>query len=307
MQRPSLLGEHRASQEVISGADQKAAAKRAALYTVVIAVLCIAVGFGIGTILGNGMSQRKLRNLAVADGNDLYGYIQLGSKKLAEMKKAVTAAQSKAAKMEFDADALSKLDEHTKKATPPPIGLSEIAKRNYQIYTGETVPILFTYASSWQQLYAVTRVHIARSENDRQSLEGWKGKFDKLVTSNYGIVFQPTDFGEGKAIVGNLVLITQPFDPAVTEYQIQFDEGTPVADGLKPAVYMVGSGDMSSEPEKWIMPLGDLSKLRLEEKAKKRFENYSQRMTEILEIIAAMEKNQQFLINQLGTIAAEVE
>lgn len=306
MQRPSLLGEQRPSQEAISAADQKAATKRTAIYTVVIALLCIGVGFAIGTILGNGCSQRKLRKLAVQDGNDLYGYIQDGSKKLADMKKQITAAQSKASKMEYDPAAIKALDEHTKKDNPPPIGLSEIAKRNYQIYTGETVPVLFTYANSWQQLYALTRTHVARSENDSDALENWKGKFETLAKNHYGIVFQTSDFGENKAVVGNLVLVTSPFDPAQEEYQIQYDEGTPVSEDLNPKVYMVGSGDLSAEPESWIMPLGDMSKLRLEEKAKKRFESYGQRMTEILELIQSMEKNQQFLINQLGTIAAEM-
>jgi hypothetical protein len=107
-------------------------------------------------------------------------------------------------------------------------------------------------------------------------------------------------------VAGNLVLVTQPFDPQVTEYSIQFDEGTPVSEDLKPSLYYEGSGDMSAEPEKWIMPLGGLSKLRLEEKAKKRFESYAQRLQELTEIIEGMEKNQQYLINQLGTIAAEI-
>jgi len=305
--RPSLVGETRPSMETVSAEDQKAASKRNALITFVVALLCIAVGFGIGTMLGNGCSQRKLRNLAVADGNDLYGLVQNGSKKLAEMKKAVVSAQGKAAKMEYDADSVAKLKDHTKKDNPAPISLSEVAKRNYQIYTGETVPVLFTYTSSWQELYALVRQHVARSENDKDALLAWKGKFEKVANSNYGIILAKEPFGEeAQALVGNLVLVTQPFDPSVTEYQIQFDEGTPVSEDFKPGVYLEGAGDIAAEPEKWILPLGQLSKLRLEEKAKKRFESYNARLGDISDLIEAMEKNQQFLINQLGTIAAEM-
>jgi hypothetical protein len=307
VQRPSLVGETRPSMETVSAEDQKAAGKRNALITAVVAILCVAVGFGIGTMLGNGCSQRKLRNLAVADGNDLYGLVQNGSKKLAEMKKAVVAAQGKAAKMEYDADAVAKLKDHTKKDNPAPISLSEVAKRNYQIYTGETVPVLFTYTSSWQELYRLVRQHVARSENDRDSLKAWKGKFEKVANSNYGIILSKEPFGEeAQALVGNLVLVTQPFDPSVEKYQIQFDVGTPVSEDFNPAVYLEGAGDIAAEPEGWILPLGNLSKLRLEEKAKKRFESYNGRLKDIFELIEGMEKNQQFLINQLGTIAAEM-
>lgn len=307
VQRPSLVGETRPSLETVSAEDQKASAKRSALITTAVALLCIAVGFGIGTMLGNGCSQRKLRNLAVADGSDLYGLVQNGSKKLAEMKKAVVSAQAKAAKMEYDAASVAKLDEHTKKDNPPPIGLSEVAKRNYQIYTGETVPVLFTYTNNWLELYRLVRQHVARSENDKQALEAWKGKFEKVANSHYGIILAKEPFGEeAQALVGNLVLVAQPFDPSVQEYPIQFDEGTPVSEDLKPGVYLEGSGDIAAEPEKWILPLGNLSKLRLEEKAKKRFESYNGRLKDIFDLVEAMEKNQQFLINQLGTIAAEM-
>ncbi|MBW2260339.1 MAG: hypothetical protein JRG91_00080 [Deltaproteobacteria bacterium] len=307
VQRPSLVGETRPSLETVSAEDQKASAKRNALITAVVAIMCIAVGFGIGSMLGNGCSQRKLRQLAVADGSDLYGLVQNGSKKLAEMKKAVVASRGKAAKMEFDAASIAKLKDHTKKDNPPPMGLSEVAKRNYQIYTGETVPVLFTYTSSWQELYRLVRQHVARSENDRKALKAWKGKFEKVASSNYGIILSKEPFGEeAQALVGNLVLVTQPFDPSVMEYQIQFDVGTPVSEDFKPAVYLEGSGDIAEEPAKWIMPLGNLSKLRLEEKAKKRFESYNVRLMDIFDLIEAMEKNQQFLINQLGTIAAEM-
>ena len=307
VQRPSLIGETRPSMETVSAEDQKAAGKRNALITTAVAVICIAVGFGIGTMLGNGCSQRKLRTLAVSDGNDLYGLVQNGSKKLAEMKKAVVSSQGKAAKMEFDAAALAKLKEHTKKDNPAPVSLSQIAKRNYQIYTGETVPVLFTYTSSWQELYRLVRQHVARSQNDKKALAAWKGKFEKVANSNYGIILAKEPFGEdAQALVGNLVLVTQPFDPSVTEYQIQYDEGTPVSEDFAPGVYFEGSGDIAEEPEKWIMPLGNLSKLRLEEKAKKRFESYHGRLKDIFDLVEAMEKNQQFLINQLGTIAAEM-
>ncbi len=307
VQRPSLVGETRPSLETVSAEDQKASAKRNAVITLAVAVLCIVVGFGIGTMLGNGCSQRKLRNLAVADGSDLYGLVQNGSKKLAEMKKAVVSAQGKAAKMEYDAAAIAKLDDQTKKDNPPPMGMSEVAKRNYQIYTGETVPVLFTYTNNWLELYRLVRQHVARSENDEKALEAWKGKFEKVANSHYGIILTKEPFGEeAKAIVGNLVLVAQPFDPYVKEYQIQFDEGTPISEDLKPGVYLEGSGDIAEEPEKWILPLGNLSKLRLEEKAKKRFESYNGRLKDILDLIEAMEKNQQFLINQLGTIAAEM-
>ena len=305
--RPSLVGEARPSLETVSAEDQKASARRGALITSAVAILCIAMGFGIGTMLGNGCSQRKLRNLAVADGNDLYGLVQNGSKKLAEMKKSVVASQGKAAKMEFAAGALAKLKDHTKKDNPPPMGLSEVAKRNYQIYRGETVPVLFTYTSSWQELYRLVRQHVARSENDKKALAAWKGKFEKVANTNYGIILSKEPFGEeAQAVVGNLVLVTQPFDPSVTEYMIQFDEGTPVSEDFKPGVYLEGAGDIAAEPEKWILPLGNLSKLRLEEKAKKRFESYNGRLKDIFDLVEAMEKNQQFLINQLGTIAAEM-
>lgn len=307
VKRPSLVGETRPSLETVSAEDQKAVAKRNALITTVVALLCIGVGFGIGTMLGNGCSQRKLRTLAVLDGNDLYGLVQNGSKKLAEMKKSVTASQAKAAKMEYDAGAIAKLKDHTKKGNTPPINLSDVAKRNYQIYTGETVPVLFTYTSSWPELYKAVRTHVARSENDKEPLGAWKGKFEKLVNTHYGIILAKEPFGEEtQALVGNLVLVTQPFDPYVKQYGIQFDEGTPVSEDFMPEVYYEGAGDIAAEPEKWIMPLGNLSKLRLEEKAKKRFESYNLRLKEILEIIEGMEKNQQFLINQLGTIAAEM-
>jgi hypothetical protein len=305
--RPSLVGETRPSLETVSAEDQKAASKRNAAVTIVVALLCVSVGFGIGTMLGNGCSQRKLRTLAVQDGSDLYGIVQNGSKKLAEIKKAATAAQAKAAKMEYDKDSIAKLKDQTKKDSPAPISLSEIAARNYQIYTGETVPVLFTYTDAWQKLYEQVRSHVARSENDEEALLAWKGKFEKIASSNYGVIFTKEPFGEGpSAIAGNLVLVTQPFDPSISKYSIQFDEGTPVSLDFTPEIYLEGAGDLSAEPEKWIVPLGGLSKLRLEEKAKKRWESYGERLAGIIETIDAMEKNQQFLINQLGTIAAEM-
>lgn len=307
VQRPSLVGETRPSMETVTAEDQKAASKRNAAITAVVAILCVGVGFGIGTMLGNGCSQRKLRNLAVLDGSDLYGMVQNGSKRLAEIKKAVVASQGKAAKMEFDAASLAQLKDQTKKDNPPPINLSDVASRNYQIYTGETVPVLFTYTAAWKTLYEQVRSHVARSNNDKDALEAWKGKFENLAKSNYGIIFTKEPFGDGPQVVaGNLVLVTQPFDPTISEYQIQFDVGTPVSEDFKPAIFTEGAGDISTEPEKWIIPLGGLSKLRLEEKSKKRMESYNQRLGEIAETIDGMEKNQQFLINQLGTIAAEI-
>ncbi len=305
--RPSLLGVHKAEEETVTAADQKAAQKRSMIFAIGIGVLALAMGFTLGTLLGSGCSQRQLRKLAVLDGNDLYGLVQNSTKKLSDMKRVLQAQQAKAATMDYDAASTVKLKEMTSKTNPPPIQLTDIARRNYMIYTGETVPTLFTYSDSWAQLYDLVRTHVAKSENDSDALKAWKGKITDLSQKNYGVIFQPMPFSEEKKIMAaNLILVTQPFDPSVESYQIQFDEGTPVAEVLKPAPYVEGSGDLSAEPEKWIMPLGDMSKLRLEEKAKKRFESYQERLKDLLSLVDAMEKNQQLLVNELGTIAAEM-
>lgn len=305
IQRPSLIGEHRPSELAVTAEDQKAISRRNVVVTAVVAVLCVGAGLAFGMMAGSGCSQRKLLDLAIQDGNDLYGIVNDSSKKLSEMKKVVVSAQAKAAQMEYDPNTTARLQDMTKKDSPPPILLNQIAVRNYQLYTGETVPTLFTYAASWLRLYDLVHTHVLYSENDTDALKGWKGKFDKLVNQQYGVIFMKEPYGEVQAVSANLVLVTEPFDPSVKEYKIQFDEGMPVSPDLSPEVFIEGAGDLSAEPEKWIMPIGGLSKLRLEEKAKKRFENYQMRLKEIVELIDSMEKNQQYLINQLGTIAAE--
>jgi hypothetical protein len=312
--RRSLIEGPKSEEMVVSMEDQKKISRRSRIFTAAISVVVGIVCIFMGIVWGRGFSSRLIYNRSVEDGKALYETIQFSSKMLAEIRTRVVTAQTKASR-DRQADYVMNdkfkgivksqgcVQEEGKEKCI--LRLVDLANRSYNIYKADIVAMLFTYASQWNDLLRKMDDHVVRTKNDQPALDQAKSKIEKLATTDYGIVFTKRQDNNlnMEVIVGNLAVIAGTNfnkDETVAGFKMQGGTGWPTVDKQ---IYL--TGDLSVEPEAWVIPMGQESKeLVLIREQLSHFVEYQVRLQGMIDLANAMDQNQKSLLITIGEIAS---
>jgi hypothetical protein len=268
----------------------------------------------VGVFWGRGFSSRLIYNRSVEDGKALYETIRFSSKMLSEVRTKLVSAQTKASKdRQADYVINDKLKEFVKSQGCVKEGeketcilrLVDLANRSYNIYKADIVAMLFTYSSQWNDLLKKIDDHVVRTKNDQPALDEAKKRIEKLAGIDYGIVFTKRQDNNlnMEAIIGNLAVIAgtnYSKEDVVTGFKMQGGPGYPTIDKQ---IYL--AGDLTAEPEAWVIPMGQESKeLVLLKGQISQFVEYQIRLQSLIDLANAMDQNQKSLLITIGEIAS---
>jgi hypothetical protein len=274
---------------------------------------------GIGCLLagmfwGRGFSSRLIYNRSVDDGIVLYSILEYSSKTLTNVRTKLVSAQQKAnSKREADFVMAKDLKTLAKSEACVTEGeeelcvlrLADLANRSYNIYKPDIVQLLFTYSSQWNDMFNLLEEHATRTKNDQPALEQTAKTIEKMFSADYGVIFtSKTDpQTEMPVIYGNLAIISAPVmskDGQVKGFQLQGGTGYP---SVEKELY--NAGDISAEPENWVIPLGPESLEGVIAMQKiSHFVEYQKRLQVMIELANQMDQNQKALLMSLGEIAS---
>jgi hypothetical protein len=312
--RQSLVEGPRKDDLAVSIDDQKKIQSRARVMTIIVAV---AVGIGCllaGMFWGRGFSSRLIYNRSVDDGIVLYSILEYSSKTLTNVRTKLVSAQQKAnSKREADFVMAKDLKTLAKSEACVTEGeeelcvlrLADLANRSYNIYKPDIVQLLFTYSSQWNDMFNLLEEHATRTKNDQPALEQTAKTIEKMFSADYGVIFtSKTDpQTEMPVIYGNLAIISAPVmskDGQVKGFQLQGGTGYP---SVEKELY--NAGDISAEPENWVIPLGPESLEGVIAMQKiSHFVEYQKRLQVMIELANQMDQNQKALLMSLGEIAS---
>lgn|GEM_PF-3202056 len=312
--RRSLIEGPKAEDMAVSAEDQKKIIKKSRMLTALISAVVGIICLFVGIFWGRGFSSRLIYNRSIDDGKVIYEKIQFSSKLLSDIRTKLVTAQAKASKdREPDYGLLDKLKEIVKGQgciqeageEKCVLRLVDLANRSYNIYKADIVAMLFTYSSQWNDLLKKMDEHVIKTKNDQPALDEAKRKIEKLANTSYGIVFtkrQDADLGM-EVVVGNLSIIAGTEynkDKTVSGFKVQGGTGYP---SVSKKIYL--SGDLSAEPESWVIPMGQESKeLVLIKEQLSHFMEYQARLQAMVELANAMDQNQKTLLISIGEIAS---
>lgn len=267
--------------------------------TLIMALAIVApIALLIGTLLGNGISSRRELNIAIRDALIVEYELKEAGKLFNNVQTVVSAALIKTNKREFDQEHLNFL-----KSNVPgnPLKPTILTDRNYKKFDPAAVQWLIDYYKKWDRLYGLIQEHRRSTEYDIKALKASRAQFQKLLQTNYGVVFKRDK--QSKKFVGNVVLLGA--GGKGNKIQVQVDSSTFASER---ELYNPEGEDSSltKEPDKYVVELGAESKAGLLSNAtQSHFKKYSRRLKEISDLMKGMAEIQQNLLNKISEICSQ--
>lgn len=262
----------------------------------IVAGVILLVGIFVGFYSGLGKNSRVSLNIAIRDALIVKYEIEKASQIFNDVQSVVNMALAKANKRAFET---THIDFLSSKVQGSPIKPTLFTERNYKTFDPSAVQWLMEYARTWEKLDKLIQAHRMKTQNDMDALTASKSDFEKLLTTNYGVVF-----GRDKSnFVADLVVIGSGSKGG--KVRVQADTGTYADDRV---LYNPepGDADLTNSPDKYVVPLGPNSKRGLLQKAtQSHFMDYQNRLKEIAGTMAAAADVQTNLLQKLTEIGSQ--
>ena len=269
---------------------------------VIVMIVLAVVALGLGFMGGKAVSGRVALNIAIRDALIVEYEIKQAAALFDEIEGVVNTALRKAAKREYDEKHLGFLSDKLK---GNPVKPQIFTERNYRNFDAAAVQWLNKYYNKWGDLYDEVEEHRRKTRNDEKVLTAAREEFEKLLKTNYGVVFARDEEKGGQFVANLVVLGASEEDDGETLVQVQQDTGTY---GDERKLYNPEPGDkkLTEEPEEYVVLVGDNSKAGvLKNATQSHFDEYSKRLREMSDLMKGMRDTQQNLLNKLAEIASQ--
>lgn len=174
------------------------------------------LGLTLGYFSGSVMNDRKIHNMAVRDGKEIYEAVREASNTVSEAQRLIDQAVAKARGSAGQPPAVDYESIEALRALEKPFGANVFARKNYQLFRTDTVDALFDYYNHVNQMWnrieslaAMTAGDQRREElnNSAASMENATALIGCLIRvednryqCNLGFVTLPED-GNGKVSI----------------------------------------------------------------------------------------------------------
>jgi hypothetical protein len=284
-----------------------AAASKSKWQTLIGGILIGIVAIIVGYMSGSAVSGRVELNIAIRDARIVEWETKKAAKLFDDVQTVVNSALVKASKRVFDSAHLDYLAANVK---GNPIPAQVFTQRNYKKFDPAAVQFLNGYYNKWDKLNGLIQDHKRKTNNDKEILSASKEAFEKLLTTNYGAVFN-RDKAQNKFLSNVVVLGNVSNRDGKTFVKVQAATGTLGDDRelLNPSEdaspTKIGS-DLFAQPDKYVVEISGQSKSGLLKDATvSHFESYAMRLKEISDLMKGMTEEKQNLLNKLASIASQ--
>ena len=151
---------------------------------------------------GNAVSGRVELNIAVRDARIVEWETKQAAKLFDNVQTVINSALLKAGNRVFDSSHVDYLAANVK---GNPIPAQVFTQRNYKKFDPAAVQFLNGYYNKWDKLNGLIQNHKRMTNNDKEMLVASKEEFEKLITTNYGVVFN-RDKAQNK-FLSNVVIL----------------------------------------------------------------------------------------------------
>jgi len=263
---------------------------------IISAAVLLLVGIFIGFYSGLGKTSRVSLNIAIRDALIVKYEVERAGQLFNDVQSVINMALAKANKREFEP---THVDFLSAKVPGSPIKPTLFTERNYKNFDAAAVQWLMDYARTWEKLDKLIQNHRMKTKNDMAALTSSKTDFQKLLTTNYGVVFGR----EKNNFTANLVVIGSGAKGG--KVRVQADSGT-FADERTLYNPEPGDADLTSSPDKYVVPLGPNSKRGLLQSAtQSHFIKYHNRLKEMAATMTKTTEVQTNLLQKLSEIGSQ--
>jgi hypothetical protein len=251
------------------------------------------VFFGLGYGAGLAVNQRGMLNKVLRDA----WIIQYEMKNLrdlhGEIQASVNTALADAKQKKFNKAHVALL---AQKVKGNPFDARLFTERNYKTLNPLVVQMMANLYRNWDKLATLVAEHRAATNNDEPALTTAGEEFNKLLSTNYGVIFS-RDKNNNGALTGNIVVLG-----ALEGEDIQI-QAKPGSYSDKRKLYNPQGADdkLSTEPDLYVIPVGAESKKTILQNAtQSQFNAYVARLDEMAKLLKIMEEEQQNMFGPLN-------
>ena len=147
--------------------------------------------------------------------------------------------------------------------------------------------------------------HRRETKNDEAQLSAAGEEFKKLLATQYGVVFAREEKAGNQLVADLVVLGACAEDKELMKCQVQVDTGT---FGDERVLYRSepGDGELTKEPDLYVMPVGDHSKAGvLKNATQSHFNKYVARLRAMSDLMKSIRDTQTNLINKISEICSQ--
>jgi len=190
--------------------------RKSGLRNMILVILGLALGVGVGFMVGDTRADRKQFSMAVRDGKDIYNRVSDVGKTIetakSSLRKAVEASQGGAGKVaKIDYASIESLV-----ALKHPFSADEFARRRYLAFPTATVDALFEYYNNINLLFKKFESLGGKTAGDakHKALDKAAAAAEQLMATEYGMVLSKN----GDMMAGGIVLVKpKPAEDAAAE------------------------------------------------------------------------------------------
>jgi hypothetical protein len=263
-----------------------------------IAIICILIGFMGGT----SVKGRVALNIAIRDALIVEYELKKSADLFEEVEGMINSALADTMKRKFSKNHLDFLGANVQ---GNPVNARIFTERNYKNFDVAAVQWLNTYFNKWGELAALIDDHRRETKNDEKQLAAAGEEFKKLLTTQYGVVFAREEKAGNQLVADLVVLGACAEDKDLMKCQVQVDTGT-FGDARVLYSSEPGDGELTKEPELYVMPVGDHSKAGILKNAtQSHFNKYVTRLKAMSDLMKVIRETQTNLIGKIGEICSQ--
>ncbi len=296
-----------ADQGLVGGADQGPAFSAAdagktkkplILGGALVALISILIGFMGGT----SVSGRVALNIAIRDALIVEYELKKSSALFEEVEGMINSALADTMKRKYSKNHIDFL---VANVHGNPVNARIFTDRNYKNFDVAAVQWLNTYFNKWGQLATMIDDHRRETKNDEKQLAAAGEEFKKLLETQYGVVFS-REKKAGNQLVADLVVIGACAEEKdLMKCQVQVDTGT-FGDARVLYSSEPGDGELTKEPDLYVMAVGDHSKVGILKNAtQSHFNKYIGRLRAMSDLMKVIRETQTNLIGKISEICSQ--
>ncbi|MDJ0765753.1 MAG: hypothetical protein QNJ97_22405 [Myxococcota bacterium] len=281
----------------VSFSEADAGRSRLPFFLGLLAVGLIALLFGF--LMGKGKSTREELNVTIRDALIIEYEVKKVANLFNEIQTVLNTALVKANKREFDTTHVGFLSQ---KVQGNPIKPMLFTERNYKRFDAAAVQWLMDYNQKWFRLDKLIQSHRMQTKNDETALKASGEALQKLFETSYGVVFSRNKKADNQFEANLVVFASGSKDGAV---KVQAATGT-YADERTLYNPEPGDGNLTKEPDKYVVTVGEVSKIGLLANASQsHFRKYQTRLKEMSDLMRGMNDLQTNLLQKLAEICSQ--
>ncbi len=263
-----------------------------------IALICILIGFMGGT----SVAGRVALNIAIRDALIVEYELKKSAALFEEVEGMINSALADTMKRKFSKNHLDFLGANVH---GNPVNARIFTDRNYKNFDVAAVQWLNTYFNKWGQLATMIDEHRRITKNDEKQLNAAGEEFKKLLTTQYGVVFSREKKAGNQLVADLVVLGACAEDKDLMKCQVQVDTGT-FGDARVLYSSEPGDGELTKEPDLYVMAVGDHSKAGILKNAtQSHFNQYVARLKAMSDLMKVIRETQTNLIGKISEICSQ--